>query len=188
MKIGIMLGFEDSIETISSIARQAETAGFDSVYTVEAGRSATITAAAVIGATERVDVGTYIVNAYAREPWMTGIEARDLNELSGGRFVLGVGTGNVHFNDLYMGIDSKRPRPKMADYMEIVRAVVAGKHGERVRHQGDTHQIQWRASWEPVDRWHSKKRLCVSIRWRKDAAEPLIRRAVQKLIYFSSTH
>jgi 5,10-methylenetetrahydromethanopterin reductase len=148
MKIGMMLGFEDSIKTMTNIAREAEGAGIDALYTVDAGRSATVTAAAVIAATERAQVGTYIVNAYAREPWMTGIEARDLNEISGGRFVLGVGTGNLHFNDLYMGIDSSRARAKMRDFMEIVRAVVSGDAGERVRHQGEVHRIRWRASWD----------------------------------------
>jgi len=150
MKIGMMLGFEDSIKTITTIAREAEGAGVHSLYTVDAGRSATITAAAVIHATENARVGTYIVNAYAREPWMTGIEARDLNEISEGRFALGVGTGNLHFNDLYMGIDSSKSRAKMRDFMEIVRAVVSGRAGERVRYQGDVHRIRWRATWEPA--------------------------------------
>jgi 5,10-methylenetetrahydromethanopterin reductase len=150
MKLGMMLGFEDSIKTITAIASEAEDMGIHSLYTVDAGRSATITAAAVINATSRARVGTYIVNAYAREPWMTGIEARDLNEISGGRFVLGVGTGNLHFNELYMGIDSSKSLAKMRDFMEIVRAVVAGRVAERVRYQGDVHRIRWRATWDPV--------------------------------------
>ena len=115
----MMLGFEESIKTITDISRRAEEAGIDTLYTVDAGRSATITAAAVINATAKPNVGTYIVNAYAREPWMTGLEARDLNEISGGRFILGVGTGNLHFNDLYMGIDSSRSRAKMRDFIQI---------------------------------------------------------------------
>lgn len=150
MKTGMMLGFEDSIKTITQLASEAEQAGINTLYTVDAGRSATITAAAVIGATEHARVGTYIVNAYAREPWMTGLEARDLNEMSEGRFVLGVGTGNLHFNDLYMGIDSRKSREKMRDFITIVRAVVSGRAAERVRHQGLAHQIRWRASWDPT--------------------------------------
>ena len=145
-----MLGFEDSIKTLTTIAREAENAGIDSLYTVDAGRSATVTAAAVIHATQSARVGTYIVNAYAREPWMTGIEARDLNEISDGRFVLGVGTGNLHFNDLYMGLDSSKSRAKMRDFIQIVRAVVSGRAAQRVRYQGDVHRIRWRASWEPT--------------------------------------
>ena len=146
----MMLGFEDSIKTITQIAQEAEQAGIHTVYTVDAGRSATITAAAVINATQRARVGTYIVNAFAREPWMTGLEARDLNEISGGRFVLGVGTGNLHFNQLYMGIDSLKAKAKMRDFMEIVRLVVRGRAAERVRYQGDVHRIRWRATWDPT--------------------------------------
>ena len=150
MKIGMMLGFEDSIKTIATIAQEAERSGIYSLYTVDAGRSATITAAAVINATERAKVGTYIVNAFAREPWMTGLEARDLNEISDGRFILGVGTGNLHFNDLYMGIDSSKAKAKMRDFMEIVRQVVSGQAAERVRYQGEAHRIRWRATWSPT--------------------------------------
>jgi len=150
MKTAMMLGFEDSIKTMTTIATEAERAGIDALYTVDAGRSATVTAAAVINATERAQVGTYIVNAYAREPWMTGIEARDLNEISNGRFVLGVGTGNLHFNDYYMGLDSSRPLEKMRDFMQIVKAVVSGKARQSVRYEGKHHKIRWRATWEPT--------------------------------------
>ena len=150
MKIGMMLGFEDSIKTITNIAQEAEKAGIDSLYTVDAGRSATITAAAIINATRSTKVGTYIVNAYAREPWMTGLEARDLNELSEGRFILGVGAGNLHFNDLYMGIDSSKAKAKMRDFIKILRSVVSGRATERVRYQGNIHRIRWRATWNPA--------------------------------------
>lgn len=150
MRLGLLLGFEDSLDTIVTLARQAEAAGFDSVYTVEAGRTAVVAAAAVIGATEQVTVGTYVVNAYARDPWLTGITARDLDELSGGRFVLGIGTGNRHLNQWYMDADSSRPLAKMRDYMHVVREVVAARAGQPVRYQGKEHAIRWRASWEPT--------------------------------------
>lgn len=151
MRLGLGLGFEDSIATILSVAQQAEAAGFDSLQMFEAGRSASVTAAAVIGVTENIRVGTFVVNAYARDPWLTGIIARDLNELSGGRFELGVGTGNVHFNQWYMGQDSSRPIRKLRDYLRIVREVAAGAKGQAVRHEGEVHQIRWRASWAPTD-------------------------------------
>lgn len=150
MRLGLLLGFEDSLATITTLAREGEAAGFAAMYTVEAGRSAFVPAAAVINATERIQVGTYIVNAYARDPWITALAARDLDELSGGRFVLGVGTGNRHMNEWYMGVDSSRPLAKMRDYLEIVRAVVAAQAGEAVRYEGPVHRIRWRASWNPV--------------------------------------
>ena len=150
MKIGLMLGFEKSIKFITAIAQEAERSGIHSLYTVDAGRSATVTAAAVINATTKTKVGTYIVNAYAREPWMTGLEARDLNEISEGRFALGVGTGNLHFNNLYMGIDSSKPLRKMREFMEVVCSVLAGKAREPVRYEGEIHRLRWRATWDPA--------------------------------------
>ena len=150
MRLGLLLGFEDSLATLVALAREGEAAGFGSMYTVEAGRSAFVPAAAVINATERIRVGTYIANAYARDPWLTGLAARDLDELSGGRFVLGIGTGNPHFNQWYMGVDSSRPIAKMRDYLTIVRGIVAAQAGQPVRYQGPVHSIRWRASFSPV--------------------------------------
>ena len=150
MRLGLLLGFEDSINTMTTLAKEGEAAGLGSLYTVEAGRSAMVTAAAVMHATEHATVGTYIANAYARDPWVTGLAARDLDEMSDGRFVLGMGTGNPHFNEWYMGVDTSKPLAKMRDFLNVVRAVVAGKAGEPVRYQGDVHSIRWRASWEPT--------------------------------------
>lgn len=150
VRLGLLLGFEDSLDTVVSLAREAEAAGFASVYLVEAGRSAFVPATAVALATERVRVGTYVVNAYARDPWVTGLAARDLDEISGGRFVLGIGTGNRHFNQWYMGADSSRPWAKMRDYLSIVREVVAAPAGGAVRYEGPVHQIRWRASFGPT--------------------------------------
>ena len=150
MELGMLIGFEDSIDMMCTIAREGEAAGMAAMYTVEAGRSAIATAAAVASATSTVRIGTYIVNAYARDPWLTGIAARDLDEISNGRFVLGVGTGNPHFNEWYMGKDSSRPLAKMRDYLEIVRAVVSADQGGPARYNGDVHQIRWRASFKPT--------------------------------------
>lgn len=150
MRLGLLLGFEPTLADVVALARRGEEAGFGAMYTVEAGRSAFVTAAAVINATSRVQVGTYIVNAYAHDPWITAVSARDLDELSGGRFVLGIGTGNRHMNDWYMGVDSGRPWAKMRDYVSIVRGVVNAAAGESVRYQGEVHRIRWRASYAPA--------------------------------------
>ena len=93
MRIGPLLGFEPNFESVVTVAKEMEAAGASSVMLAEAGRSAVTQAAAVIAATDSVQVGTYVVNAFARSPWITGLTARDLDEMSGGRFVLGVVRG-----------------------------------------------------------------------------------------------
>jgi 5,10-methylenetetrahydromethanopterin reductase len=150
MRIGPLLGFENSMETVVTVAREMEAAGAFSVMLAEASRSAVTQAAAVIAATERVQVGTYVVNAFGRSPWLTGLAARDLDEMSEGRFVLGIGTGNPNFNNWYMDIDSSRPMSYMRDYVEIVRKVVRARAGERVSYDGASLSMKkWRASHEP---------------------------------------
>jgi len=150
VKLGLLLGFEDSLDTITTIARRGEEAGAASLYLVEAGRSAFVPAAAVANVTEEVTIGTYVVNAFGRSAWLTGLAARDLDELCGGRFVLGVGTGNPHFNEWYMGIDSSRPLAYMREFVDVVRQLVSAQVGEPVRYQGETHTMKWRASYAPV--------------------------------------
>ena len=82
MRLGLLLGFDPSLDALVSLARAGEAAGMAAMYPAEAQRSAVVGAAAVIAATERITVGTYVVNAYARDPWLTGITARDLAKLA----------------------------------------------------------------------------------------------------------
>ena len=64
----------------------------------EAGRSA-VTQAAVIAATKSIEVGTYVANAFARSPWLTGLTARDLDEMSE---AVSLGVEPNFTNDWYM--------------------------------------------------------------------------------------
>ncbi|MGY9072754.1 MAG: LLM class flavin-dependent oxidoreductase [Acidimicrobiales bacterium] len=150
MQFGMMIGFEKSIAAQVDLAQRAEAAGIDSLWMVEAQRSASVPLTAVAAATSSIGLGTYVVNAYARSPWLTGIVARDLDEVSNGRMTLGIGTGNVHMNEWHQGLDSSRPLAKMRDYIEIVKAIVSAPAGGKVRHDGPVHQSRWTATHEPV--------------------------------------
>ena len=67
------------------VAKEAEVAGFDSLYVTEAWRSAFVPLTALALATERVRIGSYVLNAYGRSPFIAGMSAVDVDELSGGR-------------------------------------------------------------------------------------------------------
>lgn len=141
---GVPLG--QMVET----ARAAEAEGLHGVYCVEAYRSGFVPLAAIAAATTRIAIGPYILNAYGRSPFLTGLSAIDLDELSGGRLVLGVGPGNVHINRLFQGVETDRPITKMREYTEILRQMVSTPLGGAVRYRGRIHSMQWEPRVAPI--------------------------------------
>lgn len=146
MRLGILLVGDLSVRDAVAVACDAEAAGFDSVQQVEAYRSGFVPLAAIAAATSRIGLGTYIANAYGRSPFLTALSALDLDELSGGRFTLGVGMGNRHLNEQFQGIAGDRPHAKMRDFVEVVRRIVGAPVGSRVEYEGRVHRIRWRRS------------------------------------------
>jgi alkanesulfonate monooxygenase SsuD/methylene tetrahydromethanopterin reductase-like flavin-dependent oxidoreductase (luciferase family) len=88
--LGIVLGGD--LRGLPALARDAEAAGFESLWVAETSRTAFVQAAVVAQATTRAVVGTDIALAFPRSPAVTAMAARDLAELSDGRFVLGLGS------------------------------------------------------------------------------------------------
>ena len=77
---------------IGAMAAEVERAGFESCWVSETTTTATISAADAIQHTSRINVGTAIVLAFPRSPTITAMTAADLDELSGGRFIIGLGS------------------------------------------------------------------------------------------------
>ncbi len=125
------------------IAQEAETAGLDSLYVTEAWRSAFVPLTALALSTERVRLGTYVLNAYGRSPFITGMSAVDVDELSGGRLLLGVGSGNRFINADWQGVVHERPYQKMTEYVELLRRIFHTRAGERVLYEGEIHRMNW---------------------------------------------
>jgi alkanesulfonate monooxygenase SsuD/methylene tetrahydromethanopterin reductase-like flavin-dependent oxidoreductase (luciferase family) len=146
MRLGILLVGDLTIRDAVAVARDAEAAGLESVQQVEAYRSGFVPLAAIAAATSRIGLGTYIANAYGRSPFLTALSALDLDEVSGGRFTLGVGMGNRHLNEQFQGIAGERPHAKMRDFVEVVKRIVSAPVGGLVEHEGRVHRIRWRRS------------------------------------------
>lgn len=151
MKNGLIFaGGGISVRQVVELACEAEQAGLDSVYVTEAWRSAFVMLAAIATATRRVEIGPYILNAYGRSPWLTAMSAVDLDELSGGRLVLGVGTGNKDINEDWQGIAQSRPLRKMDEYVTVLRKAVRAVPGETVDWQGEIHRMKWSPAVKPL--------------------------------------
>ncbi|HET7027612.1 MAG TPA: LLM class flavin-dependent oxidoreductase [Candidatus Limnocylindrales bacterium] len=128
MNIGLALG--GSLADVARGARVAEEAGFESVWVAELERSAFVQAAAAIAATSSITVGTAAALAFPRSPTITAMEAWDLDELSGGRFVLGLGTQVKRVLEGRFSVAFEAPADRLAEYASAVRAVWTANRGE----------------------------------------------------------
>ena len=132
---GVVLSLTDMTETIAA-ARDAEAAGLGSVWTTEfPDRSATVSLAAVATATERVTLGTAIAYAFGRTPLVLAAEARDLDSLSGGRLILGLGTGTKRMQRDWHGLDGEHPAPRMEELVPLLRSLLRLHEGP-IDHEG----------------------------------------------------
>src|SRR5919106_802125 len=133
--LGVVLSLPGVAATVEA-ARLAEDAGFESVWTTEfPDRSATISLAAVAQATERVTVGTAIAYAFGRTPLVLAAEARDLDQLSGGRLIIGLGTGTKRMQRDWHGLDGEHPAPRMEELVPLVRSLLRLHEGP-LEHEG----------------------------------------------------
>jgi len=137
--IGIGLG--GTIAEIVGLARAAEAAGFESAWVAELERSAFVQAAAVAAGTSSIRVGTAVALAFPRSPTITALEARDLDELSGGRFLLGLGTQVKRVVEARFSVAFEHPAEKLAEYAAAIRVVWAAGRGEPVTHEGRFYRI-----------------------------------------------
>lgn len=115
----------ETLEELANAARAAERAGAEVVWVPELHRSATVSAAALAGATTTARVGTAIALAFTRSPMTTALEALDLDELSGGRFILGLGTGVKRLNEDWHGVNWGSPLQRLSETVTCIRRFIA---------------------------------------------------------------
>jgi probable F420-dependent oxidoreductase len=139
MKIGIAIG--GTLADVSGLAARAESAGLESVWLAELDRTALVQAAAAIAATFRIGVGTAVALAFPRSPTITAMTAWDLDEMSGDRFLLGLGPQVRRVMEARFSVSVSKPAPQMREYVRAVRTVWAANRGETVTHGGDYYRI-----------------------------------------------
>jgi F420-dependent oxidoreductase-like protein len=124
---------------------EAESLGFDSVWTAEAwGSDAVSPAAWILALTSKINVGTAIMQMPARTPAMTAMTAMTLYALSGGRFVLGLGPSGPQVVEGWHGVAYGRPLTRTREYISIIRKILERK--EKVTHEGYHYQMPYRGS------------------------------------------
>ena len=127
MRIGIHVGhWEGRPNDVAELAVEAERAGFDSVWTSETwGSDAAILTAWVASHTERIGVGTGVMQMAGRTPAAAAMAALTLDHLSGGRFRLGLGVSGPQVAEGWHGTPFDHPIDRTREYVDIVREVLS---------------------------------------------------------------
>jgi F420-dependent oxidoreductase-like protein len=142
MRLGLHIGYWGlgmTAEQQLALVREAESLGYDSAWTAEAYGS---DAATILGwlaqATERIKLGSAIFQIPGRSAAMTAMTAATLDQLSGGRFVLGLGTSGPQVAEGWHGQRFGKQLQRTREYVAVVRKALAR---ERLEFQGETLEL-----------------------------------------------
>ena len=142
MRLGFYMGYAQpgtSPLELIELAREAERLGYESAWAAEAWGTDAVTPLAWLGAlTERIALGSAVMQLPGRSPANTAMTAATLDLLSGGRFRLGLGTSGPQVVEGWHGEEWGRPLEKTREYVEIVRAAL---RRERLEHHGAHYDI-----------------------------------------------
>jgi F420-dependent oxidoreductase-like protein len=144
MKLGLSLGYAPpgtNPADLFPLVQEAERLGFDSVWVAEAwGTDAVSLLGWLAAQTERIKLGSAIMQIPGRTPANTAMTAATLDLLSGGRFLLGLGTSGPQVVEGWHGQPWGKPLGKTREYVEIVRAAL---RRDVVAHEGEHYRIPW---------------------------------------------
>src|ERR687886_2176176 len=142
MRLGLHIGYWGlglSAEEQLALVREAEAAGYDSVWAAEAyGSDAATILGWLAGQTERIRLGAAVFQMPGRSPAMTAMTAATLDQLSGGRMILGLGSSGPQVAEGWHGQPFARQLTRTREYVAVVRMALAR---ERVRFDGETLQL-----------------------------------------------
>jgi F420-dependent oxidoreductase-like protein len=142
MKLGISVGYWGLGLTAGQqidLVKEAEAAGFDSVWAAEAYGSDAATVLAWIAAqTEKIKLGSAIFQMPARSPAMTAMTAATLDQLSDGRVILGLGSSGPQVAEGWHGQRFPKQLQRTREYVDILRKALAR---ERLEYDGDIYTL-----------------------------------------------
>lgn len=123
-------GVADPLGAFAEQGRAAEAAGYHGVWSAETGHDPFLPLVAAAQATTKIEVGTAITVAFARNPMSLAYTAYDLHLLTGGRFVLGLGSQVRPHIERRFGMPWSRPAARMREFIEAMRVIWAAWNTE----------------------------------------------------------
>jgi F420-dependent oxidoreductase-like protein len=142
MRLGLHVGYWGlgfTADQQLEVVREAESLGYDSVWTAEAyGSDAATVLAWLAGQTEKIRIGSAIFQMPGRSPAMTAMTAATLDQLSNGRVILGIGSSGPQVAEGWHGQRFGRQLQRTREYVEVVRMALSR---ERVQFKGETLEL-----------------------------------------------
>ena len=144
MKLGMLIGYSGrKLDLPMDAIRHAESLGYDSVWTSEAYGSDAVTPATwILANTTRIKVGTAIMQMPGRTPSLAAMTAMTLAQLSGNRFIVGVGASGPQVVEGWHGVAYGRPVTRLKEYVQIMRRIFARE--SELTFDGKEYQIPYR--------------------------------------------
>ncbi|MEV4463635.1 LLM class F420-dependent oxidoreductase [Micromonospora echinofusca] len=131
MRLGLSLGYQTAWSTPAdhlAFAQEADRLGYAVVWAAEAyGSDSPSMLAWMAGQTERIDLGSAVMQIPARTPAMTAMTAATIDALSGGRFRLGLGVSGPQVSEGWHGVRFGKPLARTREFVDIVKLAVARK-------------------------------------------------------------
>ena len=146
MRLGLMLGYAaGKLELPLELVREADRLGVHALWTAEAYGSDAVTPLAWMGAlTERIRLGTAIMQMPGRTPANAAMTAMTLNQISGGRFLLGLGLSGPQVVEGWHGVSYAQPLARTREYVEIIRRIF--RREAPLTFEGRHYQIPYRGA------------------------------------------
>ena len=143
MRLGLLHGSAGASYSVDmDLILEAESLGFDSVWTSESwGSDAVSPAAWILARTSRIKVGTAIMQMQARSPAMAAMTAMTLQAMSDNRFILGIGASGPQVIEGWHGVPYGKPVTRIREYVAIVRKILERK--EPLTHEGAHYQLPY---------------------------------------------
>jgi F420-dependent oxidoreductase-like protein len=141
VKVGLTIPYTDDVprEMVRAFVQAADRLGYDRVWVAEAyGWDAFTVLTEIACQTERIELATGIVNVFSRSPALLAQTAASLDRISGGRFVLGLGTSGHQVISGWHGVPFERGIRRMRETMEIVRTVL---RRDRLTYDGEVFHL-----------------------------------------------
>jgi len=141
-RIGLQIGFAGSPSERVDIVKRAQVAddlGVESLWVAEAwGRDAFSSLTQLALTTNRIGLGTAIVNVFSRTPAVLAMTFGTLDELSGGRAIIGLGSSGANVIEHWHGVKFQRPATRLREYIDIINMIMRRK---KLMYDGDVFKL-----------------------------------------------